>query len=436
MTDPSESAPNDPKRLHFAGRKALASFIDDSAEELIDGGTLFVINFRRYSELAVAMSADDMDRLMDEIWEELQALARDHGQVFRMDSSRFGILWHRALNKGQCVLACTRMVAALKNLPFCRHAALEITPQIGVAAIEAGQMSAHQWVNDAFLALAQTDQVFPQFALFDPADEEAQQRDWDVRRQLSRALERQEFVLHYQPRIDLDTRRCTGVEALLRWHNPRLGKVSPSEFVPILEDSGVIGEVTDWVFRRGAHELGRWLKEDKRREFAFNVSARVLMDPEFGEAIKQSIGLWAMTPAQIVLEVTETAIWADRDRSLPILTDLRNLGIRVSIDDFGTGHSTLDYLRDLPVDQIKIDRTFVQSMLKSWRDLFLVELVIRIAREFELEVVAEGAESDEILDKLAEMGCDAAQGYGVARAMPAEELTDWSAQWASDQEAQ
>jgi EAL domain-containing protein (putative c-di-GMP-specific phosphodiesterase class I) len=414
-------------RYHLAGRKALWTHIDQNSSEMIDGGTLFLIQFSRYSELAVAMPPKDMDQLMEEIWHELEGIAQDHGQVFRIDSSEFGILWFRSLNEGQCVLACTRILSALKNLPFCRHAALETSPQIGVSPREAEAIESRTWVNETYLALAQTDQVYPQFAIFEPSMQGQQERDWQVRRQLSRALERQEFKLHYQPRIELMTGMCSGVEALLRWDNPKLGKISPAEFVPILEDSGVIGEVTDWVFRRGAHELGSWLKEDSQREFAFNVSARVLVDPEFGEAIKQSIGLWAMNPHQIVLEVTETAVWADRDRAIPILAELRKMGIKVAIDDFGTGFSTLDYLRDLPVDQLKIDRTFVQNMLRSRRDMFLVELVVKIAKEFDLEVVAEGAESDEILRRLRDINCDAAQGFAVARALPHNELLEWTA---------
>jgi EAL domain-containing protein (putative c-di-GMP-specific phosphodiesterase class I) len=416
----------DQSHPHFAGRTALADYVRAQEQNFSHGGTIFIIDFARHSELAVAMNVDDMTTLIAEILAQLEGMARDHGQVFRVDSSLFGILWNTALNKGQCVLACTRILRELRNLPFCRHAALEIGPRIGVAEYELDQGSTRDSVNAAYLALDHTHEVYPQYAIFEPSMREIQHRNWQLRRELTRAVERQEFVLYYQPRVDLQSGRCLGVEALMRWNSPRLGKVSPTEFVPVMENSGLIAEVTDWVFRRGAHELAAWLKEDKEREFAFNVSARVLMDPEFGESVKQSIGLWTMNPKQVVLEITETTIWGDRETSIPVLEELRNLGVKVAIDDFGTGYSTLEYLRDLAVDQIKIDKSFVMRMLDSKRDRFIVELVIGIAREFDLEVVAEGAESLEILKVLKQIGCATAQGYGIAKPLAHQDLIDWS----------
>ena len=412
--------------MHFAGRKALWEYVAGQEQDLAQNGTLFIIDFARYSELATVLDSADLGQLLAQIRGQLEIMSGDRGLVFRVDSSFFGILWYRTLNKGQSVLACTRIVRELRNLPYCREAMLEIDPTIGVASLTTEHDSVRDWVNAAYLALSQTNEVYPQYSIFEPGMRDIVHRAWQLRRGLVHAVEHQEFKLKYQPRVDLRNGKCLGVEALMRWNSPELGVIGPDEFIPILENTGLITDVTNWVFRRGARELEVWLDEDKNREFAYNISAKVLMDPEFCAAIKHNIGLWTMNPKQIVLEITETSIWGNRKASTPALEELRSLGVKIAIDDFGTGYSTLEYLRDLTVDQIKIDKSFVMPMLESKRDQFIVELVIGIAQEFNLEVIAEGAESLELLQVLKQIGCTTAQGYAIAKPMPHNELIAWS----------
>lgn len=417
-------------RPHLAGRQAVIRHILD-----INGdgqGTLFIVHLHRYSELAIALSARELDQLTEDLWTELDAFASERGQVFRLDSSQFGIVWSGGLSEGECILACARLLERLRHLPFCRHADLQISVQIGVASGSArSSETVERWVHRAHLALAHTEPSFPRYAIYEPDMEQQLLRRWQLRQGLARALEEQQFELVYQPRIELASGRCHGVEALLRWVHPDHGVIGPDEFVPLLEDSGVMVQITQWVLHRAARELADWLEDHPHRSFAFNVSTRALIDPEFGDALKHSLALWGLDPQQVVMEVTETAAWQQRESSIRVLNDLRQLGLRVAIDDFGTGYSTLDYLRQLPVDQIKIDRSFVSRVLDSRLDAFLVQVAIEIGREMGLTVIAEGAENDAQLVRLREMGCHSAQGYAVALPMRRDQLLAWSSTPAS-----
>ena len=408
-------------RLHFAGREGLIGYLSGRRKE----GTLFVVELQRFSEYAIVLDEKDLRRLLEELWQTFEAYLQQRAQVVRIDTSQFAIIWSQVLNPGQAALAATRILEQLRHLAFCRNAALQIRPRLGIASGCGGQEASREWVLHAYLALTQTERE-PRFAIFEPDMEDALLRRWSLRQALARALEEQEFELCYQPRIELSDGRCSGVEALIRWEHPDFGRVGPDQFIPLLEESGAIVETTQWVLHRSSRELGSWLGEDTRRSFSFNVSTRALADSEFAEALKHAVGLWTLDPRQLVLEVTETAVWDDREPSIRALQDLRSRGIQVAIDDFGTGHATLEYLRQLPADEIKIDRTFVVDMLDRGDDAYLVQVVIDLGKRLGLKVIAEGAEELEQLRRLRDMGCDCAQGYAVARPMPQAELLAWS----------
>ena len=415
-------APDD-LRPQLAGREQLTRFVEHHARD--GGGTLFLVRLHRYSEMAIGLSADDLARLTEDLWQALERFVGERGRIFRVDTHNFGFLWYDELNHSQCILASTRLLEQLRQLPFCRHADLQISLQMGVARGRIDEGGSDRWIHQTYLALTQSHPLYPAFVVFDPEMEHHLGRRWRLRQGLAQALERQEFELAYQPRVELAGGHCVGVEALLRWLHPEHGVMTPDEFLPLLEDSGVLIELTQWVLHRASRELTEWLKADAERSFAFNVSTKVLIDPEFGEALKHSIGLWGLNPRQVVIEVTETAAWQERESSILVLNELRELGLRVAIDDFGTGYSTLDYLRQLPVDQIKIDRSFVANMLTSRLDVFLVSVVVEIGRELGLTVVAEGVERPEQLERLRQMGCHSAQGYAVAQPMPIAQLLEW-----------
>ena len=346
--------------------------------------------------------------------------------VFGIDAGEFGILWTQVLSRAACESVATGLLDGLRSMSLCRHAGLQLTPRIGVVKGWQGIARPQEWVHCAYLALKADSRPFPGFAVYQPEMADGLTRKWELRRDLAGALDRREFVLHYQPRLDLKRNACTGAEALIRWKGASGGLVSPDQFMPMLENSGVIVELTLWVLNQSAVELSDWLGQDPDRVLAINVSPRALVDPQFVTRVTELIGQESLNPRQLMLEVTEGSAWEHRSSTLDSLDQLRQLGVGVSIDDFGTGHSTLEYLRLIPADEVKIDRSFTRNMLTSATDHLLVQQVIDLSHQLGMTVVAEGTESGAQVEELRRMGCDFAQGFSVARPMQHQDLLAWS----------
>jgi EAL domain-containing protein (putative c-di-GMP-specific phosphodiesterase class I) len=231
--------------------------------------------------------------------------------------------------------------------------------------------------------------------------------------------------LHYQPVIDLRSGECDHLEALARWEHPERGFVPPGEFIPVAEHVGLIKDLTLLVLAGALRQLRQWFEHGMRVRAAINLSARGLHDPQFAAAVARMIRRAAISPTWLTLEITESAVMADPERSMQTLARLHDLGIRISIDDFGTGYSSLAYLQRLPVDEIKIDRSFTSRIVSSRDDSFIVRSITDLGHNRGAQVVAEGVEDEETLAMLRELGCDLAQGYGLARPMPVEAMTEW-----------
>jgi EAL domain-containing protein (putative c-di-GMP-specific phosphodiesterase class I) len=239
--------------------------------------------------------------------------------------------------------------------------------------------------------------------------------------QLSQALEKKEFVLHYQPKVNLASGRLTGTEALIRWNDPRSGQMPPGRFIPILEETGLIYDVGRWALRRSIEDTLRWRAAGLPAvPAAVNVSPLQLRHRGFLDDIRQAVGIDPRAAAGLELEITETLIMEDVKHSISALKAIRALGVRIAIDDFGTGFSSLSYLARLPVDTLKIDRSFVVDMTAGPEGLALVTTIINLAHSLKLKVVAEGVETEEQARLLRLLGCDEMQGFLVSRPVPAE----------------
>ncbi len=238
---------------------------------------------------------------------------------------------------------------------------------------------------------------------------------------LRRALDREEFVLHYQPLVDVDTRRISGLEALIRWQSPEYGLVGPQQFIPLLEETGMILQVGQWAFRKAVQDQRLWASDgvDVPR-IAINVSAMQLRQPDFVDLVRDALGDRRM----IDVEITESRIMEEIDANIEKLKQLRGLGVRIAIDDFGTGYSSLAYLARLPVHSLKIDQTFIQGMLKDDETMAVVQTIIALAHALELSTVAEGVETEEHADVLALLRCERMQGYLIGRAQPRDQVSE------------
>jgi EAL domain-containing protein (putative c-di-GMP-specific phosphodiesterase class I) len=243
--------------------------------------------------------------------------------------------------------------------------------------------------------------------------------------ELRRALENKELVLFYQPKADIRTGHVTGVEALVRWQHPEHGLTFPDEFIPLAEHTGLIRPLTLYVLNEALKQCYEWKQQGIELSVAVNLSVRNLLDMELAHDIERLLETWSVDASMLKLEITENTIMVDPPRALEVLTRLRDIGVGLSIDDFGTGYSSLSYLKRLPVDEIKIDRSFVMNMPSSENDQQIVRSTVDLGRNLGLKVVAEGVETKDIWRDLATLGCDVAQGYYLTRPIPPEELVAW-----------
>jgi EAL domain-containing protein (putative c-di-GMP-specific phosphodiesterase class I) len=239
---------------------------------------------------------------------------------------------------------------------------------------------------------------------------------------LRKAVEHQNWKLHYQPIVDLLEGTMIGVEALIRWNDPNGGLVAPGDFIPLAEEMGLIEAIGDWVVDELARQGAEWRAEGLELELSFNLSPRQLWRPEVGDRIMERIEAAGLDPRRILVEITETAAMTDPDRTLRILRDLRARGLRVALDDFGTGYSSLSRLRDLPVDVLKVDRTFVREVSTHPANGSMVQAIVQLAHALGMTPLAEGIETQADWLFLVERGCGLGQGYFFGRPVPAQEI--------------
>ena len=245
-------------------------------------------------------------------------------------------------------------------------------------------------------------------------------------RQLRTALGRGELEVHYQPKLELDTQRVAGVEALVRWRFPRRGLLTPGEFLPGLEHDPVLGDLADFVLDAALAEAAHWRSDGGDLGVAVNLASASLIDRSLPDRVEAGLGRWGVPPEALVLEITETAVLHDPQRSIGVLQELAAAGVGISLDDFGTGESSLSRLLHFPIVELKIDRTFVRNLsVRSSRGVKVVRAVIALAHDLGDRVVAEGVEDRTTLDRLADLQCDQAQGYYICRPVPAADLPPW-----------
>ncbi|WP_116472672.1 putative bifunctional diguanylate cyclase/phosphodiesterase [Zobellella maritima] len=242
---------------------------------------------------------------------------------------------------------------------------------------------------------------------------------------LHRAWQQQDFSLHYQPKLCLQSRRILGFEALMRWHPQDLGPVSPELFIPVLEDTGLIIPIGYWLIEQACRDLQQLARHGFNQSIAVNITARQLTQDEFAEQLLTRLHLAEVAPQRLSLELTESSLMQEQERAERLLTQLREAQVSIALDDFGTGYSSLSYLKRLPVDTLKIDRSFIDDIVQEQDDRGIVDAIIRMAHGLSMTVVAEGVETESQIALLQELGCDQAQGYWCASPMPIEELIDW-----------
>ncbi len=404
-------------------RRALDACVSGSQEGEVVG--LVSVKLEQLRDINLELGYDVGDALIAEIASRLHSCLRPSDILARTGSTEFVVILPALAGTGVPLLAAQKFLRRCTE-SFKFHAR-RVKPSLsfGVSAYPQDATTAEQLLHHADAALRQACRSGREVVAYSECERSEDRPNIELERAFEAAMEQSELVLHFQPKVDLDTGFVTGLEALSRWTTNDGRSVSPDCFIKLAERNGLILPLTLWSFDAALRECRSWQSTLPGVSVAINLSATLLAEPELTDLVQQALTLWELPAELLTLEITESAVMSHVESSLDALQRLSELGVRLSLDDFGTGYSSLAYLKKLPVDELKIDRVFVGDMLSTNEDRCIVQAVIDLAQNFGLTVVAEGPEDEGTLDALTLMGCAQAQGYVVARPMPAEAIVGW-----------
>jgi diguanylate cyclase (GGDEF)-like protein len=380
-----------------------------------------VIDLERFKIVNDSLGRSVGDDLLRQVADWLAFLMGDRSRLARVDGDHFALVFPDVKDEEEVAVRLDRFMTAFLDHPFqlTAEADFRVIARGGVALFPADGTTAETLYRNAEAALRKAKAVGDRYLFYTPRMSEAGASRLALESQLRQALERHEFVLHYQPKIRLVDGDLTGAEALIRWQDPRSGLVPPGAFIPLLEETGLICEVGYWALSQAVEDYLRWSQAGLAAvPVAVNVSAVQLRDPHFVEQIRALLSAHPGAAAGLALEITESVIMEDVNYGIAHLQAIRDLGISIAIDDFGTGFSSLSYLSRLPVDALKIDRSFVADLAYGSKGAALVSSIIHLAHSLKLKVIAEGVETEAQLELLRLLGCDEMQGFLHSAALP------------------
>ncbi|MDP5293321.1 EAL domain-containing protein [Oceanimonas sp. CHS3-5] len=371
------------------------------------------------------------DRLLVEMGRRMSLVIRNCDVVARLGGDEFALMITGLHQPLECTDILDRVLAAIDTPVNLDGHQARVSASIGVAVFPQDASDGQTLLRYADKAMYEAKkQGKRRHVFFEPGLHSQDQERHQLYEELHRALANGEFLLHYQPKIDLFSRSMTGVEALLRWQHPQKGMLTPAEFLPAVLDSDMEFELGQWVVRRLLQQMTAWLETGQDYYASFNVSAGQLLHEDFYCNLKYLLGLYpAVLPERLELEFQESAVGGDVQRVAGVLERCQRLGLTISLDNFGAGYASLVHLNRLPVDIIKIDRRFITDLLTSPTDATMVEGVVQLATALSMVVVAEGMEVPELGERLQQLGCHYVQGYGISHPMPAEAIADWLLEW-------
>jgi diguanylate cyclase (GGDEF)-like protein len=386
---------------------------------------LLVVDLDRFRDVNDTLGRAQGDAVLVEVAARLKRSVRATDLVARVEADRFGILLPRLSRNGDAARAAEKVLAALSRQLEVAGAALSVDATVGIACGPGDADEADVLLQHAEAAMYSAKRAQSRCEFWSADIEDEAPRRLILVTALKRAIDVRAITMHYQPKVELARRRVVGVEALARWTDPVLGPVLPATFVPLAERTGLAEPLTELVLELAATDCRRWRDDGFDLPVAVNVPARVLLDRGFPQLVEAKRLAMGLDPGALEIEITESTLMGDHAHARAALAELRQIGVRTSIDDFGTGYSSLSYLRELPVHALKIDRSFISDLRSEPESEAIVRSIIELARNLRLETVAEGVEDERVCDLLIRLGCDYAQGFALARPMPAEALARW-----------
>jgi diguanylate cyclase (GGDEF)-like protein len=388
--------------------------------------TLFIevllIDLDHFTEVNNTLGATNGDELLREVSRRLRDELPGETLVARLGGDEFAVLCPRTDGVADALRIAAALQASLEAPVSLNGVALNVEASIGVAVMGEHAQDPDALLRRADAALAHARSRGSRLQVYSPECDQFDATGLALLGQVRSALEHGEFIVYYQPKVDMQSRRIVGVEALVRWQHPEHGMLPPMRFIPLIEQTALVGPLTMHVIEQALTQLVAWRRDGIDLELSVNLSARNLIDAELPGRIASLLDQHAIPAGRLTVEVTESAAVIDRARAVAGLEALRASGVGVSIDDFGTGNASIEYLATLPASEIKIDRSFVTDILEDRRSEAIVRSTIELARNLELTVVAEGIESEAVMQHLATLGCDVGQGYFISRPLPAADL--------------
>ena len=413
-----------PNRLHFT------IVVEDALRKARDTSTrvaVLLIDLDRFKEVNDTLGHQRGDVLLQDLALRLSESVGGDDHIARLGGDEFAIVLREVRGVAE-VTECARSIGAMLQRPFLNEGlAIQVTGSIGIAIAPDHGTDGATLLRRADVAMYEAKVGGSTFEVYDPQRDRYSTRRLALAGELRDAIEAGAIAVHYQPKASLDDGSIRGVEALARWLHPRHGFVPPEEFIGLAEQTGLIRPLTEHVLRVAFRDRGRLRADGHRLSVAVNIAASSLNDLEFPDLVARLIGEYDMDPQAVTLEVTETTMMADSARARLVLGSLDEIGVTLAIDDFGTGYSSLSYLSSLPVDEVKIDRSFVMDMAVDERLAKIVTSTAGLVHSLGLRVVAEGVENRGTWDLLRAAGCDVAQGFYIARPLGFTDLSAWLA---------
>jgi diguanylate cyclase (GGDEF)-like protein len=410
------------RRGFLAGLRRQITHANDHKTSL----ALLIVDINGFSAINAASGYDFGDQVLRHVATQLHEVARSHDYSARIGDNRFALLLPRVMNRGHAELAIQKLLRLL-DVPF-ESAGTRLKVAVTVGAALCPMHSSHPEYllreAESCIRRARAAGVHFMFPERHGAGESISEL-WDIEIGLQGAIARGEMAMHYQPKVRCSDGRPVGAEALMRWHSRSRGEVLPEIFIPVAEQTGQIKPLTIWALNTALRQASEWSQGWGRISVAVNVPAELVKQHDLPELVENALRLWANRNVELVLEITERSLVASPQHSFRILSAVRELGVKVSIDDFGTGYSCLAYFRDIPADELKIDKSFVSGLNKDPACADIANLIIDLAHKFDLAVVAEGVEDEAALRFLQQHGCDVAQGHLFAPAMPRNQFEKW-----------
>jgi diguanylate cyclase (GGDEF)-like protein len=393
-----------------------------SASSAEQGVAMVLIDLERFKNINDSLGQPVGDELLLQVAAWLGARLADPTLLARIASDHFAMMLPHARTPGDAARELEKMISDFHDSTFLLGGSgFRIAAKFGVSIFPDDGADGESLFRHAEAALKNAKASGDRYLFYTQKMTETVARKLTLENQLRQALDNEEFVLHYQPKMNLQSGRLTSAEALIRWNDPRTGLVPPGMFIPILEETGLIYEVGRWAMRKSLEDYLRWRNAGLFAvRIAVNVSPVQLRHPDFVAEVQRVIGIDAHAAEGLELEITESMIMADVKQSTASLQAISDMGITIAIDDFGTGYSSLGYLSKLPVDTLKIDRSFIIEMTETPDGLSLVSTMINLAHSLRLKVVAEGVETEEQSNLLRLLKCDEMQGYLFSKPVPGE----------------